>query len=113
MMTLSFLPEQFSHLLLLVLAALLFHAILWARNSRFLWRNWRIILTVVVIAEVWMAITDPIGGLWGAWYFAPTKVLGIWFLAVMPLEDFLGIAVISSAAACAILVFGYSRRRWI
>jgi lycopene cyclase domain-containing protein len=109
----TFLPEQFSHLFMLSVAGVLFHAILWARNSRFLWRNRRIILTVVAIAELWMLITDPIGGHWGAWYFTPTKVLGIWFFEVMPLEDFFGIAVVSSAAACAILVFGYSRRRWI
>ncbi len=108
-----FLPEQLSHLFMLSVAGLLFHALLWARNGRFLWRNRRIILTVVAIAEVWMLITDPIGGHWGAWYFTPTKVLGIWFFQVMPLEDFLGIAVVSSAAACAILVFGYSKRRWI
>ena len=112
-MMLPFLPEQFSHLFLLTLAALIFHAMLWARNGRFLWHNWRIILTVVTLAELWMIVTDPIGGIWGAWYFSPSKVVGIWFLEVMPLEDFLGIAVISSAAACAILVFGYSRRRWI
>jgi hypothetical protein len=31
----------------------------------------------------------------------------------MPLEDFIGIAVTSSATACAVLVFGYSSRRWV
>jgi hypothetical protein len=31
----------------------------------------------------------------------------------MPIEDFFGIAVVSSAAACAVLVFGYGPRRWI
>lgn len=106
-------PEQFSHLFLLSVAAMIFHGLLWARNSRFLWRNRRVIFAVVAIAELWMVITDPIGGHWGAWYFTPSKVLGIWFLQVMPLEDFLGIAVVSSAAASAILVFGYSKRRWI
>lgn len=109
----NWLPEHYSHLFMLSVAAVAFHALLWARNGRFLWRNRRIILTVVAIAEVWMAITDPIGGFWGAWYFAPDKVLGIWFLEVMPIEDFFGIAVVSSAAACATLVFGYAPRRWI
>lgn len=106
-------PPHLSYLTMLMIAAILFHGILWARNARFLARNWRIILFVVTIAELWMLITDPIGGHWGAWYFTPTKVLGIWFFGVMPLEDFLAIGVVSSAAACAILVFGYSKQRWI
>jgi lycopene cyclase domain-containing protein len=98
---------------MLSVAAVVFHALLWIRNGPFLWRNWRIILWVVAIAEVWMVITDPIGGHWGAWHFTPEKVVGIWFLEVMPIEDFFGIAVVSSAAACATLVFGYGPRRWI
>jgi lycopene cyclase domain-containing protein len=109
----SWLPESYTHFLMLIVAALVFHAMLWLRNGRFLWRNRRLILSVVAIAEVWMLVTDPIGGHWGAWHFAPDKVVGIWLLGVMPIEDFFGIAVVSSAAACAILVFGYSRRRWI
>ena len=106
-------PASFSDLTLLLVAAVLIHTILWVRNGRFLWSQRRVILMVVVIAEAWMAVTDPIGGRWGAWYFDPTKVLGAWFLGVMPIEDFLGAAVVSSAAACAILVLGYSPRRWI
>lgn len=109
----SWLPAAYSHLFMLTVAGLVFHTVLWARNGRFLWQNRGIILTVVAIAEVWMLITDPIGGYWGAWYFAPDRVLGIWFFEVMPLEDFLGIAVVSSAAACATLVFAYGSRRWI
>jgi lycopene cyclase domain-containing protein len=106
-------PLAFSHLGLLVVAALLFHAILWSFNGRYLWSQRRVILMVVVIAEVWMAVTDPLGGHMGAWYFDPAKVLGVWFLGVMPLEDFFGAAVISSAAACAVLVFGYGPKRWV
>ena len=109
----DFIPTHLSHLFLLTVAALLFHGLLWARNGRFLWRNRRIILAVVALAEVWTLITDPIGGHWRAWLFAPEKVLGIWLWDVTPIEDFFGMAVVSSAAACAILVFGYSRRRWI
>ena len=109
----SWFPEAWTHLGMLSAAALLFHALLWTRHARFLWRNRGIILRVVAVAEVWMLITDPIGGWWGAWYFDPDKVLGIWLFTYMPIEDLFGIAVVSSAAACAILVFGYSRRRWI
>lgn len=109
----SWLPTAYWHLFMLTVAAVVFHALLWLRNGPFLWRNRHIILSVVAIAEVWMLITDPIGGHWGAWYFSSDKVLGIWFLEVMPIEDFFGIAVVSSAAACAILVFGYSPRRRI
>ena len=98
---------------MLIVAALLFHVVLWLRNGPFLWRNRRILFSVVAIAELWMLITDPIGGYWGAWYFAPDKVLGIWLFEVMPIEDLFGVAVVSSAAACAVLVFGYSQRRWI
>ena len=98
---------------MLIVAVLLFHVVLWLRNGPFLWRNRRIIFSVVAIAELWMLITDPIGGYWGAWYFAPDKVLGIWLFEVMPIEDLFGVAVVSSAAACAVLVFGYSQRRWI
>jgi lycopene cyclase domain-containing protein len=114
----NFVPPHLTHLFLLVVAALLFHAILWARNARFLWQQRGIILTVVAIAEVWMLVTDPIGGAWGAWHFAPNhfapnKVLGLWLFRDMPVEDLFGAAVVSSAAACAVLVFGYGPRRWI
>ena len=109
----SWFPEAWTHVGMLSAAALLFHTLLWARHTRFLWANRGIILRVVAVAEVWMLITDPIGGWWGAWYFDPNTVLGVWLFAYMPIEDLFGIAVVSSAAACAILVFGYSRRRWI
>ncbi|MBK9710599.1 MAG: hypothetical protein IPO81_04570 [Kouleothrix sp.] len=102
-----------SHLTMLLVAGVLFHAILWARNAAFLWSRRRVILRVVGLAELWMLLTDPIGGAWGAWFFDPGKILGLWLLGVMPVEDLLGIAVVSSAAACAVLVFGYSPRRWI
>lgn len=110
---LGWLPPQMWHLALLVMAALIFHAMLWARNARFLWIQRRTILFVVLAAEVWMLVTDPIGGWWGAWFFDPTKVLGVWLFTYMPIEDLFGAAVISSAAACAVLVFGYGPRRWI
>ena len=77
---LGFIPEQYYHLALLVLAAVIFHGILWARNGRFLWSQRRTILFVVLIAEVWMLVTDPIGGWWRAWFFDPNKVLGVWIL---------------------------------
>ncbi|MFN8464260.1 MAG: lycopene cyclase domain-containing protein [Caldilineaceae bacterium] len=110
---LGFIPAQYYHLALLVLAAVIFHGILWARNAPFLWSQRRTILFVVLIAEVWMLVTDPIGGWWRAWYFDPNKVLGVWLFQYMPIEDLLGAAVISSAAACAILVFGYGPRKWV
>ena len=109
----GWIPEQYYHLVLLIMAAVIFHAILWARNARFLWSQRRTILLVVLIAEVWMLVTDPIGGWWGAWFFDPDKVLGLWLFTFMPIEDLFGVAVISSAAACAVLVFGYGPRRWI
>jgi lycopene cyclase domain-containing protein len=98
---------------MLLAAGLIFHAMLWARNAAFLWSRRRTILAVVGVAELWMLITDPIGGFWGAWFFDQRKVLGLWLFQVMPIEDLFGIAVVSSAAACAILVFGYGPRRWI
>ena len=107
------LPPHLSHLFMLSVAALIFHTLLWARNAPFLWSQRRIILTVVLIAEVWAVISDPIGGHWRAWVFNPEKVIGLWFMQVMPLEDFFGMAVVSSASACAVLVFGYSPRRWV
>lgn len=110
---LTWLPEQYYHLALLLFAAIIFHGILWARNGRYLWSQRQAILVVVLVAEVWMLITDPIGGWWRAWFFAPNKVLGIWIFQVMPIEDLFGAAVISSAAACAILVFGYGPRKWV
>jgi len=98
---------------MLLVAAVIFHGILWARNAAFLWARRRTILAVVAVAELWMLVTDPIGGYWGAWFFDSNKILGLWLFAVMPVEDLLGIAVVSSAAACAVLVFGYGPRRWI
>jgi lycopene cyclase domain-containing protein len=104
---------HFSHLTMLLTAGVVFHAILWARNAAFLWAHRRAILLVVGAAELWMLITDPIGGRWGAWFFDANKVVGLWLFEVMPIEDLLGIAVVSSTAACAVLVFGYGPRRWI
>jgi lycopene cyclase domain-containing protein len=104
---------HFSHVTMLLVAAIVFHAILWARNAAFLWARRWLILLVIGLAELWMLITDPIGGRWGAWFFDPARVLGLWVFEVMPIEDLLGIAVVSSAAACAALVFGYGPRRGV
>ncbi len=104
---------HFSHLTMLIAAAVIFHGILWARNAAFLWSRRRVILQVIGVAELWMLITDPIGGCWGAWFFDPAKILGLWLFRVMPIEDLLGIAIVGSTAACAVLVFGYGPRRWI
>jgi lycopene cyclase domain-containing protein len=104
---------HFSHLTMLLAAGAIFHAILWSRNAAFLWSRRRTILLVVGLAELWTLLTDPVGGYWGTWFFDSNKVLGLWLLTYMPVEDLLGMAMVSSAAACAVLVFGYGPRRWI
>ena len=109
----NLIPTHFSHLFMLCVAGLAFHAILWARNGHFLWGQRRIILSVIAAAELWTLITDPIGGHVRAWVIDPEKVLGIWLFGLTPIENFFGMAVVSSAAACAVLVFGYGPRRWI
>lgn len=106
-------PTRFSHLAMLLAAGIIFHAMLWTRNARFLWSQRRVILTTVGIALVWMLLTDPIGGAWGAWFFNPDRIVGIWLFTYMPIEDLFGMIVVSSAAACAVLVFGYGPRSWI
>ncbi len=106
-------PLQFTYLLLTLASALIFHGILWARNARCLWGRRRTILRVVLLAELWMLLTDPIGGRWGAWFFDFHQTLGLHFFDVMPVEDLVGIAIVSSAAACGVLAFGYGPRRWI
>src|SRR5919199_1547044 len=97
--------SHLTYLLLLLVFGTAFHGILWARNARFLWQHRDTIVKVVLLAELWMLVTDPIGGRWGAWFFDAQQTLGVWFFDVMPIEDMLGIAVVSSAAACAVLVF--------
>ena len=104
---------RFTPTLILIAAALAFHGVLWARNRAFLWSRRRTILLVVGLAELWQLATDPIGAHWGAWIIDPDQVLGIWLFGVTPIDNLLGIALVSSAAACAVLVFGYSPRRWI
>lgn len=104
---------HFTYLTMTIIAGLIFHAILWARNARFLWSQRRIIATVALVSVVWQFIVDPIGGRWGAWFFDFEKTLGLVFFGVMPIEDLVGIAIVSSAAACGVLVFGYSERKWI
>jgi len=101
--------------LILIAAAIIFHGILWARNATFLWSRRRLILTIMAIAELWQLITDPIGSIWGAWKINPDQVLGIWLfgVGVTPIDNLLGIALVSSVTACAVLVFGYGPRRWI
>ncbi len=105
--------EHLSHLTMLLVAGVAFNAILWARNAAFLWSRRRTILAVVAVSALWMLVADPVGGYWGAWSFNPERVLGGWLFGVMPVEDLLGIAAVSSAAAAAVLVFGYGPRRWI
>jgi lycopene cyclase domain-containing protein len=108
-------PElgRYSHLFYLVAFNLVMLAILWARNWRWLRLQWRTLLAVAAAAVLWMVVTDPIGGAWGAWFFDPGKVLGIWLFGRMPLEDLIGITLVSLSAASAVLVFGYSPRRFI
>jgi hypothetical protein len=107
--------QRYLPTLILIGTALLFHGILWARNAAFLWSRRRTIVAVIVIAELWQLITDPIGAIWGAWRINPQQVLGIWLYGagITPIDNLLGIALVSSAAACAVLVFGFSPRRWI
>ncbi len=102
-----------SHLFYLVAFNLGMLVILWARNWRWLLTQHRTLLTVVAVALLWMFITDPIGGAWHAWFFDPSKVLGIWLFGVMPVEDLLGISLTGLTIASAVLVFGYSPRRFI
>src|SRR5437870_4173237 len=71
-------PSSFTYLLLLLVFALLFHGLLWARNARFLWGRRGVILKVVLVAEAWMLLTDPLGGRWGAWFFDAHQTLGLW-----------------------------------
>jgi hypothetical protein len=104
---------HFSHLIMLLLAGMALHGLFWARNTVFLWSLRATILKVVLLAELWQLIASPIGGLWGAWHFSSDRVLGVWLAEGMPIEDILGIAVVSSAAACGVLVFGYGPKREI
>lgn len=105
--------NSLTYISLTVIAALLFHGLLWARNGRFLWSKRRIILWVAIAGVLWQLLFDPIGGLWGTWFFDFGKTLGLTLFGVMPVEDLIGAAVVSSAAACGVLVFGYGPRRWI
>lgn len=102
-----------SHFVYLTAFNLLMLAILWARNARFLWQQRRLLATVTAAGAAWMLLTDPIGGAWGAWYFDPAKVVGIWLFRFMPIEDLFGMALTTLTIASAVLVFGYSPRRFI
>ncbi len=102
-----------SHLFYLVAFNLVMLAILWARNWRWLLTQRRTLLLVVAAAVLWTVVTEPIGGTWRAWIFDPAKVSGIWLFGVMPAEDLLGIALVGLTTASAVLVFGYSPRRFI
>ena len=84
----------------LIGTAIVFHGILWARNAAFLWSRRRTILAVILIAELWQLVTDPIGAIWGAWRINPDQVLGIWLygVGITPIDNLLGIALVSSAA---------------
>ncbi len=108
-------PEfgHYSHLFYLVAFNLLMLSILWARNWRWLRTQWRTLLVVAAVAVLWTFVSDPIGGAWRAWFFDPGKVLGIWLFGVMPVEDLIGIGLVGLTTASAILVFGYSPRRFV
>jgi len=107
--------ERYIPTLILIAVAILFHGILWARNGAFLWSRRRTIAAVIVIAEIWQIATDPIGAIWGAWRINQAQVLGVWLygVGITPIDNLLGIALVSSATACAVLVFGYGPRRWV
>lgn len=105
--------NQFTYISLTIISALIFHGLLWARNAKFLWSKRRIILIVALLGVAWQFVFDPIGGLWGAWFFDFGKTLGLTFFGQMPLEDLIGAAVVSSAAACGVLALGYGPRKWI
>jgi hypothetical protein len=107
--------EHYIPTLILIGVAIIFHGILWSRNAAFLWSRRRTIGTVIAIAEIWQLITDPIGAIWGAWRINQGQVLGIWLygVGITPIDNLLGIALVSSATACAVLVFGYGPRRWV
>ncbi len=74
--------------------------------------RWRVWYYESSNIELWMFVTDPIGGRWAAWFFDFDKTLGLTLFNVMPVEDLIGIAVTSSAAAGGVLVFGYGPRKW-
>lgn len=104
---------SFSQLSLLLAAGLAFHALLWARNGPFLKSRFDVIAKVTGLAILWLLVSDPIGAAWQCWIYDPERVIGIWLLGLIPIEDVFGIAVVGSAAACATLVFGFSPRKWI
>lgn len=104
---------RFSHLFYLTAFNIFMLIVLWARNGRFLWQQRRTLVAVTAIATLWMFVTDPIGGIWGAWFFDPTKVLGLWLFGVMPIEDLIGMALTAVTISSAVLVFGYSPRRFL
>jgi len=108
-------PEfgHYSHLFYLVAFNFVMLACLWARNWRWLLTQRRTLIIVVAAAVLLMFVTDPIGGAWHAWFFDPAKVLGFWLFGVMPVEDLLGISLVGLTAASAVLVLGYSPRRFI
>lgn len=103
----------FSQFGMLLAAGLVFHSILWARNSTFLRRELPTILRVAIVSILWLLATDPIGAAWGAWTYDPSRVVGVWIFGLIPIEDVFGAVVVSSTAATAVLVFAYSPRRWI
>ena len=107
--------ERYIPTLILIAVAIIVHGILWSRNAAFLWSRRGTIGAVIAIAEIWQLVTDPIGAIWGAWRINQSQVLGIWLygVGITPIDNLLGIALVSSATACAVLVFGYGPRRWI
>lgn len=103
----------FSHFFYTVAFNLVMLGILWVRNWRWLLTQWRTLLIVTAASALWILVTDPIGGHWGAWFFDPGKVFGIWLFGVMPIEDLIGMSLVGLTTASAVLVFGYSPRRFI
>ncbi len=103
---------RYTHLVYLVGFGTLIHAILWLRHGQFLWRQRRLLAQVGLIVLAWTLLTDPLGGAWGAWHFERAKTLGV-YLGAMPIEDVVGTPLVGLAAACAVLVFGYSPRRFL
>ncbi len=98
-----------SYLVLMLIFTLIPLFILWSRHFDFLKKNLKVIIIMVFIAIIYAVISAPVAELNGAWFYTPSKILGLRILGC-PIEDFIFIILVSLDISSGVLSFIHSEK---
>lgn len=95
--------NNFSYIAYTLLFCVPVIALFWWRKSDLIVRNRRAVLGSVVCGILFQLIADPVAEAWGAWFFTPDKILGLWILN-FPIENILFFIFVPLAISMFVLV---------